>query len=108
MKVDTLIHARWIIPIEPTNTVYENHSIAIKDDKIEGILPSDDARNKYSAMIEHHLDQHALIPGLINAHTHSAMTLLRGLANDLPLMEWLNEHIWPAEQKWVNSKFVKE
>ena len=108
MKVDTLIHARWIIPIEPTNTVYENHSIAIKDDKIEGILPSDDARNKFSAMIEHHLDQHALIPGLINAHTHSAMTLLRGLANDLPLIEWLNEHIWPAEQKWVNSKFVKD
>ena len=50
---------------------------------------------------------HVLIPGLINAHTHSPMTLLRGLADDLPLMTWLNQHIWPAEQRWVNPEFVR-
>ena len=64
MNVDTLIHARWIIPVEPGNTVYENYSIAIKDDKIEGILPTDDAKKKFTATNEHNLNQHAIIPGL--------------------------------------------
>ncbi len=108
MNVDTLIHARWIIPVEPENTVFDNYALAIKDNKIEALLPSDDARTKFTATDEHNLDQHALIPGLINAHTHSAMTLFRGLSNDLPLMEWLKNHIWPAEQKWVNPEFVKD
>ncbi len=108
MKIDTLIHAKWIIPVEPENTVYENYSIAIKDDKIEAILPSDAARKKFSPTTEHNMEQHVLIPGLINAHTHAAMSLLRGLADDLPLMDWLNNHIWPAEQKWVSSEFVKD
>ena len=108
MKIDTLIHARWIIPVEPKNAVYENHSIAIKDGKIEAILPTEKATEKYTANEEHHLQQHALIPGLINAHTHAAMNLFRGLADDLPLMDWLNNHIWPAEAKWVNPEFVKD
>jgi 5-methylthioadenosine/S-adenosylhomocysteine deaminase len=108
MNIDTLIHAKWIIPVEPKNTVYENYAIATKDGKIESILPSDKARDKFNANEEHHLDQHVLIPGLINAHTHAAMNLFRGLANDLPLMDWLNNHIWPAEGKWVNSEFVND
>lgn len=108
MKIDTLIHARWIIPVEPKNAVYENHSIAIKDGKIEAILPTEKATEKYTANEEHNLQQHALIPGLINAHTHAAMNLFRGLADDLPLMDWLNNHIWPAEAKWVNPEFVKD
>ncbi len=108
MNVDTLIHAKWIIPVEPKNTVYENHSIAIKDGKIEALLSTDKARSKFTATEEHNLQQHALIPGLINAHTHAAMNLFRGLADDLPLMDWLNNHIWPAEQKWVNPEFVKD
>ncbi len=108
MQVDTLIHARWIIPVEPENTVHENYSLAINEDKIEAIIPGDDARSKFKANNEINLDQHALIPGLINTHTHAAMSLFRGLSNDLPLMEWLNEHIWPAEQKWVNPDFVSD
>ncbi|MCG8380385.1 MAG: amidohydrolase family protein, partial [Proteobacteria bacterium] len=108
MQVDTLIHARWIIPVEPENTVHENYSLAINEDKIEAIIPGDDARSKFKANNEINLDQHALIPGLINTHTHAAMSLFRGLSNDLPLMEWLNEHIWPAEQKWVNPDFVND
>lgn len=108
MNIDTLIHAKWIIPVEPKNTVLENHSIAIKDGKIEAILPTEKATEKYSANEEHHLQQHALIPGLINAHTHAAMNLFRGLADDLPLMDWLNNHIWPAEAKWVDPEFVKD
>jgi 5-methylthioadenosine/S-adenosylhomocysteine deaminase len=108
MNVDSLIHAKWIIPVEPKNTVHENYSVAIKDGKIEAILPTDKAREKYTAKQEHNLQQHALIPGLINAHTHAAMNLFRGLADDLPLMEWLNDHIWPAEGKWVDPDFVKD
>ena len=87
MQVDTLIHAKWIIPVEPENAVYEDHSIAIREDRIEALLPTAAARAEYSARSEIALGQHALIPGLINAHTHAAMNLLRGLANDLPLMQ---------------------
>ncbi len=108
MNVDTLIHAKWIIPVEPKNTVYENYSVAIKDGKIEALLPTDKARDKYTATEEHNLQQHTLIPGLINAHTHAAMNLFRGLADDLPLMDWLNNHIWPAETKWIDPEFVKD
>ena len=54
------------------------------------------------------LKNHAIIPGLINSHTHAGMSLFRGLANDLPLMDWLNNYIWPAEKKWVSSEFVMD
>ncbi len=108
VKIDTLLHARWIIPVEPENTVLEHHSLAINNGCIEAILPSEKARSKYQATDEVELGEHLLIPGLINAHTHAAMNLFRGLANDLPLMDWLNNHIWPAEQKWVDPEFVKD
>ena len=108
MNIDTLIHARWIIPLEPEGTVYENYAIAIKDDKIKEILKSNDARKKYTAKEELDLKNHAIIPGLINSHTHAGMSLFRGLANDLPLMDWLNNYIWPAEKKWVSSEFVMD
>ncbi len=108
MKVDSLIHAKWIIPVEPENTVLEEHSLAIKDSVIVAIQTTDKAKQNYQADKEYILDQHVLIPGLINAHTHAAMNLFRGLANDLPLMDWLNNYIWPAEQKWVNPEFVKD
>mgnify|MGYP000442245568 CR=1 FL=1 len=76
--------------VEQKNTVLENHSIAIKDGKIEAILPTGKAAEKYTSNKEHNLQQHALIPGLINAHTHASMSLLRGLADDKALMDWLN------------------
>lgn len=106
--VDTLIHARWIIPVVPSGKVYENCAIAVRDGKILAIRPSVEAEKRYRADQVVHLDRHALIPGLINTHTHAAMTLLRGYADDKPLMEWLQEHIWPAEQKWVASGFVAD
>ncbi|MEJ2652865.1 MAG: TRZ/ATZ family hydrolase [Gammaproteobacteria bacterium] len=106
--VDTLLHARWIIPVEPDNTVHGHHSLAVKDDRIHALLPTDEARRRYRADVELDLPDHALIPGLINAHTHAAMSLFRGLADDLPLMEWLNNHVWPAEGAWVNPAFVRD
>lgn len=107
-NVDTLLHARWIIPVEPDDAVYEHHCLAIKDGRIHALLKSDEARSLYRADIELGLPDHVLIPGLINAHTHAAMSLFRGLADDLPLMEWLNNHIWPAEGAWVNPEFVRD
>ncbi len=108
MKVDTLISAPWVIPVEPENKVLEDHAIVIKEGKIVDILPSDQAKSKYQPSTAHSLDTHALLPGFINSHTHAAMSLFRGIADDLPLMEWLNEHIWPAEQRWVSPTFVAD
>ena len=106
--VDTLIHSRWIAPVEPAATLFEHHSVAINEGRILDILPTEQALTTYTASVEHSLDRHLLIPGLINAHTHAAMSLLRGLADDLPLNEWLNDHIWPAESRWVNEEFVHD
>ncbi len=108
MIIDTLIHARWIIPVEPTNIALENHALALHGGRILDLLPSSEAAEKYQPESEQHLEQHALIPGLINAHTHASMSLLRGLADDLPLMTWLNEHIWPAEGRWINEEFIAD
>ena len=106
--VDTLLHARWIIPIEPDDRVLIDHSLAIHEGRIAAILPTADACRQYRGDTELRLDKHALIPGLINAHTHAAMSLLRGLADDLPLMDWLQKHIWPAEGRWVREEFVHD
>lgn len=106
--IDTLLHCRWIIPVEPEDTVLDSHSLAIHDGRILDILPTTECADRYTASREHRLDHHALIPGLVNSHTHAAMALFRGLADDLPLMEWLNEHIWPAEGQWIGPEFVYE
>lgn len=108
MQVDTLIHARWIIPVEPESVIHHYHSLAIKDGKIIELLPTADAKQKYQANVIETLETHALLPGLINAHTHAAMSLMRGYADDLPLMDWLQNHIWPVESKWVSEAFVRD
>ncbi len=106
--IDTLIHAGWIIPVEPKDTVYEQYAIAIHEEKIVAILPSNEAVKHFLPSITHRLTGHLLIPGLINTHTHAAMTLLRGFADDLHLEEWLNDRIWPAEKKHVDQQFVAD
>ena len=106
--IDTLINARWVIPVEPDGKTLDHHSIAVHGGKIVEVLPTKDAAKKYRATETVDLKQHAVIPGLVNAHTHSAMSLFRGLADDLPLMDWLNHHIWPAEAKWVSPDFVRD
>ncbi len=104
--VDTLIYAGWVIPVEPDNLIYEQHAIAIQEGKILAILPNNEAVGRFSARITHRLPTHLLIPGLINTHTHAAMALLRGFADDLSLEDWLNTRIWPAEQAFVNPEFI--
>ena len=108
MKIDTLINARWIIPVEPHNVIHENYSLAIDDGRIIDLLPTEQALGKYQCNTLEQFDRHALIPGLINGHTHSPMTLMRGIADDIPLMDWLQNHIWPLEQQWIGEAFVRD
>jgi 5-methylthioadenosine/S-adenosylhomocysteine deaminase len=103
---DTLLHCRYVIPVIPEDCVLEYHSIAIKNGNIVDVLPRIDAEKKYPTATAVELDQHIVVPGLINTHCHAAMSLLRSYANDLALMDWLNNHIWPAEAKWVSDAFV--
>lgn len=107
MLVDTIINAACILPIVPKEPLYD-HSVVIHNGKILDLLPSAEAANKYEASQTVVCDQHILIPGLVNAHTHAAMNLLRGIADDLPLHEWLTNHIWPAEGKWLSESFVHD
>ncbi len=104
--IDKLIHCRYLLPVIPENTVLEHHSIAINGGCILAILPTADALLTFKPTVSVTLDNHIVLPGLINAHGHAAMSLLRSYANDLALMDWLNNHIWPAEARWVSDAFV--
>jgi 5-methylthioadenosine/S-adenosylhomocysteine deaminase len=108
VEVDTLIHPEWIVPVDGDDRVLEGHSLALDGGRIRALLRTSEAKSQVSATVELELPGHLLIPGLVNAHTHAAMTLLRGLADDLPLMTWLNQHIWPAESRWVSDEFVHD
>ena len=112
-SVDLIIAPRWLIPVDsasPTNgaqPVLENHALAVTGERIVALDTVAAINAAYRATTEVTLTNHALLPGLVNAHTHAAMTLLRGYADDLPLMEWLEKHIWPAEGAWVDARFVE-
>ncbi|MGH8172095.1 MAG: TRZ/ATZ family hydrolase [Rhodanobacteraceae bacterium] len=106
--IDLLIEARWVVPVEPHGVVLEHHAVAIDGTRIVALLPISEANARYAPRERVVLDEHALIPGLVNAHTHNPMTLLRGVADDLPLMRWLQEHIWPAEAKAAGPEFVRD
>jgi 5-methylthioadenosine/S-adenosylhomocysteine deaminase len=108
MPEPLLILPRWVLPIEPRGAVLEDHAVAVADGRIEALLPRTEALERYPGHARVALDEHALIPGLVNAHTHAAMTLMRGMADDLPLMRWLEDHIWPTEMKHVSPQFVKD
>ena len=108
VQCDKIIQAKWIIPVVPKNSVFSDCSIVIDGGKITAILPTQEAIRRYQANERFELSEHIVCPGLINAHGHAAMSLLRGYADDLPLDTWLNKRIWPAESKHVSAKFVKE
>ena len=107
-SVDQVLEARWVIPVEPHGIVLDHHAVALAGDAIAEVLPIEAARQKYADARRIVLSEHALIPGLVNSHTHNPMVLMRGLADDLPLMTWLNEHIWPAEGRVMGPEFVRD
>lgn len=106
ISVDLVITAKWIVTV--TGKVLERSSVVIDDGKIIDIIEQADLHERYAATTSVTLDEHVLIPGLINLHTHAAMTLMRGLADDLPLMIWLQEHIWPAEKQVLSERYVRD
>jgi 5-methylthioadenosine/S-adenosylhomocysteine deaminase len=108
INVDLMIEAKWLVPVTPRNQVLEQHTVVVHQGSIIEIAPIPIAKARYSANKTVVLDEHVLIPGLINLHTHVGMTLMRGLADDIPLMPWLQNHIWPAEQQIVSEKFVRD
>jgi len=104
---DLVLTAGWVIPGEPLGTVLADHSIVLRNGRIETVLPAAESA-ALPARERLDLPGHAVLPGLVNAHGHAAMSLLRGYADDLPLMPWLEEHIWPAEQAHVSREFVRD
>ena len=105
---DLRIDAGWIAPVRPSAHALAGHSLLVKDGRIAALLPSAEADRAWTCASHIRLPDHLLIPGLVNLHTHAAMTLLRGYADDLPLMTWLTQHIWPAEGRHVSPGFVRD
>lgn len=105
--LDLLLLPSWLVPVEPAGVVLKAHGLGIRDGRIAFIGPRDQAL-KLAAHEVRELPGVLLSPGLVNAHGHAAMSLFRGLADDLPLMTWLQQHIWPAEAKWVDEAFVRD
>ena len=105
--LDLLLLPTWLVPVEPAGVVLKDHGLGIRDGRIALIAPRATAL-KHAAKEVRELPDMLLSPGLINAHGHAAMTLFRGLADDLPLMTWLEQHIWPAEARWVDEAFVRD
>jgi 5-methylthioadenosine/S-adenosylhomocysteine deaminase len=103
-----ILEPRWLVPVEPAGAVLTQHAVVVRDDRIEAVVPAADAAARFPDYERIALADHALIPGLVNVHTHAAMTLMRGLADDLPLMKWLEEHVWPAEKRHVSPQFVRD
>ena len=105
---DIRINARWLIPIEPADVVLEYQAVLVQGDRIAAIVSQDEADSRFRAKEIIDLPSHVLLPGLINMHGHAAMSLFRGMADDLPLMTWLNDHIWPAEGAFVSEAFIAD
>jgi 5-methylthioadenosine/S-adenosylhomocysteine deaminase len=105
---DTLILPGWCVPIEPAGAVLRDVAVAVADGRIAAILPVPEAQAEYQPTVTVERPEHVLIPGLINTHTHAAMTLFRGHSDDLPLERWLREGIWPVEKRWVSAEMVRD
>ena len=106
--IDTLVSAAHVVPVEPAGAILEDHAVAIANGRILDVLPRAEAETRYTATHRVRLENHVLMPGLVNLHCHAAMTLMRGLADDVPLMTWLQEHVWPAEGRHVSDEFAHD
>jgi len=104
---DELIEARWVLPVEPWRVI-DHGAVAVRDGAVVAVGPAAELAPRVAASRVTSLPHHALLPGLVNAHAHAGMTLLRGYADDLPLMRWLQERVWPAEARWVAPDFVRD
>ncbi len=108
IDADLIIDAGWVLPIAPENKVLAQHSLVLQGTQILALGPTANIHQRYRGQRQLALPGHLLMPGLVNAHGHAAMSLLRGLADDLPLERWLNDLIWPTEARWVSEAFVAD
>ena len=106
--VDLILCPRWIIPVEPRDLVLENHDLVVHHGRIVDLIPREHSPQQYLASTIEHLPDHVLLPGLVNVHCHAAMTLMRGIADDQPLHDWLENTIWPLENHWVGTEMVRD
>ena len=106
--VDTLVCARWVLPVEPIGHALDDHAVAIRSGRIVAVLPEAEALRRFEAAEIVRRPTHALLPGLVNAHTHAAMSLLRGRAENQSLGPWLKDTIWPIERRWVDPEYVRD
>jgi 5-methylthioadenosine/S-adenosylhomocysteine deaminase len=106
--IDLLIEPGWLIPVEPAGAVLQGHALAVDKGRIAALLPADQAIARYAPREHLRMPGQVLLPGFVNAHTHAAMSLLRGYADDLPLMSWLEDRIWPAERAYVSPDFIRD
>ena len=102
----TILKSRWMLTMSAGSPLLTDHALVMTGERIAAVLPWAEAEAQYPDAERIELGQHVLIPGLINGHTHSAMSLLRGVADDVPLMDWLNNHIWPLEKRWVSEDWT--
>uniref|UniRef100_M4BER3 Amidohydrolase-related domain-containing protein n=1 Tax=Hyaloperonospora arabidopsidis (strain Emoy2) TaxID=559515 RepID=M4BER3_HYAAE len=106
-SVDLVIFAAYVIPVIPRDVILSDHAIVIDKSRIIALLPREEAITRFVGLQERHLSSHIVTPGLVNLHTHAAMTLLRGLSDDKPLCDWLVQDIWPTEAAFVCPEFIK-
>ena len=106
-RIDLIIAGDSVVTMDPAGDIYKNAAVAIDDGVIIAIGPTAEIESKYDARETLAGERRVVMPGLINGHTHAAMTLLRGVADDLSLMDWLNNYIFPAEVEFVDPEFVR-
>lgn len=107
-QMDTIISAKWVIPVIPEGKVLHDHSVLIHQGKIHDVLPTNELTGRYESNNHLKMSNHAVLPGFVNSHGHSPMSLFRGVADDLPLKSWLEKHIWPLESRNVDERFCKD
>jgi 5-methylthioadenosine/S-adenosylhomocysteine deaminase len=108
VMADFVVRARWVLPMTSRDVVLPEHSVVVANGRIVEVLPWHEADARFASARTFERPEHVLMPGLINAHTHAAMSLLRGYAEGLPLTAWLREKIWPLEQRYVSPEFVRD
>lgn len=107
-QIEHLVHAKWILTAEPNQDALENYSLCIENGIIKEIIPTSTAKQKYLPTRENNYQEHILMPGIINSHTHIGMNYFRGLGSDLALMQWLHDYMFPTEKKWLSHDFVRD
>jgi 5-methylthioadenosine/S-adenosylhomocysteine deaminase len=106
-RIDLIVAGDHVVTMDPAATVIVNGAVAIDDGVILAVGPADEINASYNSEQTLAGNHRIVLPGLVNGHSHAAMTLLRGVADDLALMDWLNNYIFPAEVEFVDADFVR-